>query len=552
MNLHKLDPNHNGSKFSKAIGLLLFITAFICFQTLSFGQVSIDSLRAIWMNQNQPDSSRFNAFNTFYVHYTSAQPDLALKVSSEHYQLASNKGYPDQLIKVLNEKAIIHFFLGNPDSSMTYIEQAIEIGERTQDTLTIAKLYVNHGNALRAKGHLREAVKRYTQTIHLLESSGGEEKYLADLYNNIGLIYLDINLHTLSLEYLYKALELYKIAKEEDAIGNIWLNIGANKYHLGEYRNAIDLIKKGFVILDSEKNLFSLSDCHQFLALSYSKIGQQDSALWHIDEAISMKRQLQNNGRLLDGLIIKGNLLINENLPNTLHIVEEIKLLMIEESSVDLLASGSRLLYELYKKQGNTELALSMLEKFTEYNDSIKIQMNEIAVIKEAIQSDFDNKLIQEQLKSEKEQAALKIGQLKRIYSLVILGLILLILAFVIYRRLIQKYQIQKKQLLDEIEQLKRTKGTDITIDQGTFSLKRSRLELHIGKNLNETDWSVLNFLLKDPGISNKDLAKQVFLSVDGVGSSLRRMYELFNIKESKYMKITLLMEAIKLSKTDA
>lgn len=552
MNKHKSDHNNFYSKFSKALGLLLVIPAFICFQTLSFGQVSIDSLRAIWMNQNQPDSSRFKAFNSFYINYSSSLPDSALQVSNYHYQLASNKGYPDQLIKVLNEKAIIYFFLGNPDSSMTYIEQAIEIGERTQDTLTIAKLYINHGNALRAQGQLREAVKRYTQTIRLLESSGGEEKYLADLNNNIGLIYLDINLHTLSLEYLYKALELYKVAKEEDAIGNIWLNIGANKYHLGEYRNAIDLIKKGYVILKAENNQFSLSDCHQFLALAYSKIGQQDSALWHIDEAISMKRQLQNNGRLLDGLIIKGNFLLVENIQATQLIGEEVTQLMLEESAIDLLASGSRLLYEIYKKQGKTELALSMLEKFTEYNDSIKIQMNEIAVIKEAIQSDFDNKLIQEQLKSEKEQAALKIGQLKRIYSLIILGLILLILAFFIYRRLIQKHQIQKQQLLSEIEELKRNKGTDISIDQGTFSLNRSRLEMHIGKNLNETDWSVLNSLLKDPGISNKDLAKHVFLSVDGVGSSLRRMYELFNIKESKYMKITLLMEAIKLSKTDA
>lgn len=539
------------SKFQKAIKLFLLFTALINLHSLSFAQLPIDSLRAIWINQNQPDSSRFNALNTFYINYSSSQPDSALEVSKYHYHLASKKGYPDQLIKVLNEKAIIYFFLGYPDSSMSYIEQAIEIGERTQDTLTIAKLYVNHGNALRAQGQLREAVKRYMQTIRLLESIGGEEKYLADLNNNIGLIYLDINLHTLSLEYLYKALELYKAAKEEDAIGNIWLNIGANKYHLGEYRNAIDLIKKGFVILKTENNLFSLSDSHQFLALSYSKIGQQDSALWHIDEAISMKRLLPNNGRLLDGLIIKGNFLLDENMQETQRIGEEVTQLMTEESSIDLLASGSRLLYELYKKQGKTELALSMLEKFTLYNDSIKIQMNEIAVIKEAIQSDFDNKLIQEQLKSEQEQAALKIAQLKRIYSLVILGLVLIILAFVVYRRLIQKHQVQRQVLLSEIEQLKRNKGTDISIEQGAFDLNRSILEGHIGRNLNETDWSVLNLLLKDPGISNKDLAKQVFLSVDGVGSSLRRMYELFKIKESKYMKITLIMEAIKLSKKD-
>lgn len=284
-------------KLSKAT--ILILAVFINFLNLSYAQVSIDSLRAIWMNQNQPDSSRFNALNTFYINYSSSQPDSALEVSNYHFDLASNKVYPEQIIKVLNEKSFIYFLLGNSDSSLAYIEKAIEIGERTNDTLTIAKLYVNHGNALRALGMLREAVKRYTQTIYLLDSYGNQTQYLADLNNNIGLIYLDINLHSLSLEYFYKALELYKLSSEENAMGNTWLNLGVNKYYLGEYSQAIELIKKGFKILDSENNLFSLSDCHQFLALAQSKIGNRDSALWHIDEAISMKRQLQNNARLL-------------------------------------------------------------------------------------------------------------------------------------------------------------------------------------------------------------------------------------------------------------
>ena len=48
--------------------------------------------------------------------------------------------------------------------------------------------------------------------------------------------------------------------------------------------------------------------------------------------------------------------------------------------------------------------------------------------------------------------------------------------------------------------------------------------------------------------ITNKGIANKVFLSIDGVGSSLRRMYVYFDIKESKYKKIALLLEAVKLS----
>ena len=76
----------------------------------------------------------------------------------------------------------------------------------------------------------------------------------------------------------------------------------------------------------------------------------------------------------------------------------------------------------------------------------------------------------------------------------------------------------------------------------------REKIEHSISRKLNETDWKVLTILLEDPALSNKEIADKAYMSVDGIGSSLRRMYEYFEIKESKYKKISLLLEAIKSS----
>ena len=81
-----------------------------------------------------------------------------------------------------------------------------------------------------------------------------------------------------------------------------------------------------------------------------------------------------------------------------------------------------------------------------------------------------------------------------------------------------------------------------------TDESNREKIELAINKKLNDTDWNVLNILLKEPDISNKELAEKAFMSVDGIGSSLRRMYLYFDIKESKYKKIALITAAIKAS----
>ena len=50
--------------------------------------------------------------------------------------------------------------------------------------------------------------------------------------------------------------------------------------------------------------------------------------------------------------------------------------------------------------------------------------------------------------------------------------------------------------------------------------------------------------------ILNKEISEKALLSVDGVGSSLRRMYDYFEIRETKYKKIVLLNKVIKISKS--
>jgi ATP/maltotriose-dependent transcriptional regulator MalT len=101
--------------------------------------------------------------------------------------------------------------------------------------------------------------------------------------------------------------------------------------------------------------------------------------------------------------------------------------------------------------------------------------------------------------------------------------------------------------MLDEIMRLKNS-SNQVVAATTVFELVREKIEHSIKRKLNETDWKVLNVLLVEPVMTNKEIAQKVFLSVDGVGSSLRRMYEYFNIKESKYKKVSLLLETIKRS----
>jgi hypothetical protein len=189
-----------------------------------------------------------------------------------------------------------------------------------------------------------------------------------------------------------------------------------------------------------------------------------------------------------------------------------------------------------------------MLELFTLCTDSINLERERFSIIRETIQSDFDNKILQQKIENERVQVKTELIYLKKMFAFALVFLITLTLVIGYFRKRTKANIKERSLLLEEIDQLK-TKGIE---DQNqavsSFELNRDKLEAHIQKKMNETDWAVLNVLLENPVISNKELSEKVFLSSDGVGSSLRRMYAVFDVPESKYMKIGLLLKAIKIS----
>ena len=111
--------------------------------------------------------------------------------------------------------------------------------------------------------------------------------------------------------------------------------------------------------------------------------------------------------------------------------------------------------------------------------------------------------------------------------------------------------KIERTKLLNEIQRLKQ-KGVAKSFTEpeirNDLELDKNKLELAIDAKLGESAWMILNVLLLNPSISNKEIAEEVSLSLEGVSSSLRKMYVVFNVSDSSNKKIALLMEAIRIS----
>lgn len=529
---------------------LLIITVFCLNQT--WAQANPDSLRSTWQDKSLSDTVRFNALQTFYLDYTYSTPDSSLLASQYHINLAIEKNIVSELAKAFNERALAFYVLNQVDSSIACLNQVLAIQTDLNDSSGIALIQANLGSMYREQNHYQEAIEAYVKSLSFLRGSDNEMAFRADVLNNTGLIYEDIGMNESALDYLNQALELYKQEGLDEKTGNIWLNIGAVEFEQGNTDKALSYMRKANQILLKHNDQWSLATSYHELANVFFKTGQLDSSSFFLEMSIAINQEMGNTQRLLVNLTLKGNLLLESDLEQAVLIGEEVLSSSKALADKSLTASVSELLYKGYKRQHRLGLSLNMLEQYQLYHDSLLAEENQIAVVREAIQKEFELKLLNSQLENERQRAKLELDQVKRVFLIALIS-ILLVLGIAIYaRKRINMHQQQKALLLDEIEKLKAAGESVNPLSSGGFQLDRNKIDEKIDRKLNETDWKVLNILLNDPVISNKEIAEQAFMSTDGIGSSLRRMYLSFNIKESKYMKISLLLEAIKISNSKA
>ncbi|MDG1332438.1 MAG: winged helix-turn-helix transcriptional regulator [Crocinitomicaceae bacterium] len=373
----------------------------------------------------------------------------------------------------------------------------------------------------------------------------------AKILNNLGLIFYEITDFESALKYFKKSLKILEELGTAETSGYIWLSIAGAQFELNLEKDTLDYAEKAIGILELQQDKISLSICHSLLTRIYEKKGKTERAIISIQKSIEISEEIGNPSSTIEYKVFLANLTLEHNLEKAMEIAKE-GLAFINtsnEAETSLKKDVYDLLYKCYKAKGESELSLIMLEKYTQYSDSLSMEKKNYDIIKITIQDEYQKELSAEKRNNDKETTDLKRSQSTQLVVITSIALGALIILFLFFRWKNVQSNREREALLEEIDSLKSEQNKDEGVSDAIgFRLDREKIEAAIDRKINETDWNVLNILLDDPVISNKDIAAKAFLSVDGIGSSLRRMYEFLEIKESKYKKISLLLEAVKIS----
>ena len=240
-------------------------------------------------------------------------------------------------------------------------------------------------------------------------------------------------------------------------------------------------------------------------------------------------------------------MMMSKNKFQAIEQLENILESVFQAQSLESKREVSELLYKGYKFQNRMDLSLKMYEFFNLYNDSIKAKIDSYAIARETVKNEYEKILFESKLENEKEKNILKLNQIKKIALIIFISifLVLLLIYFIILNN--NKNTKKRDDLLEQIKFHKENKLSTI-FDSNKFELSKQKIDNYLSRELNETDWKVLLLLLDNPMVLNKEIAEKSNMSIDGIGSSLRRMYEYFEINETKYKKVALIHKAVNIS----
>lgn len=525
---------------------LFIILVLILIVDDSPAQKLSDSTRSIWTNENNSDSLRFKSISNYYYKYTYAQPDSVIAITNYHYALAKSKKSTKEMATALNERSYAYYIKGDLNKSTEILHQSIELFKTINEPKNLAVIQSNLGNIYLEQKEYLKAFNSFNESLITIRHENLKTSE-ARLLAKIGDIYNKLDELDLAMDY-YNDSEIICIAREitkTNQIGLIYLKKSEIYFKKELLDLSIKYAEKAVDELKKSNNKSKRSECYLLLAKSYNKLDKKKKAHDFLDKSLGLTKEINNESKIIEALILKSYFTLESNPTEAKKQAEEIVKLIKKETSNEIKANVYNLLYTCYKKSKQTRLALSMYEKYNVYKDSVQLEKNKLLIIKETFRNDYENRLKNKNIINEKEKAIVRVKYEYKIYSMIALTIFIFILFVFILR--IRNITNRKKLdfLLAEINLLKQQ--SNVLIDIKKFKLNRKKIEVIINKKLNETDWSILNILLKNPEATNKEISEKAFRSIDGVGSALRRMYVYFDVKETNYKKVSLIKKAIEI-----
>lgn len=192
--------------------------------------------------------------------------------------------------RTLNALANVHLFMSSFNDAIHYFDECIFVLESIGDSDFEATVLSNRGLACQQNGDYDSALRNYLQSLSLHISAKKTIPYY--LYNNIGIVYLEIGNYFTALKYFFSALKIEEnnkmLIEESYAIANI----GRTYLYMEDFSNAITYLSEALITMKNFGDRQGESQVYSNLGKAFMKMKRYPEGIKYMNRALKYYKEI--------------------------------------------------------------------------------------------------------------------------------------------------------------------------------------------------------------------------------------------------------------------
>ena len=230
---------------------LLILIVLLFYPEVNFGQ-NLDSLLVV-ANNTEDDSLSIIKMNVAGYYYLFRDEAKGLKILKDARKKAVDRKQNYCLIECINLQGIYHALSDNADSAQFYYDKALKLSRRHKYSNLEVRTVNNLGMLNWNNGKFNEALAYFFEALKLNEKVPRNQMRSSDgtMYNNIGLIYQEMNMYEKALQYHELAYQerlgkdsRMELASSYNNMGICYERLGMREKAEASYKAGIDFAKQ--------------------------------------------------------------------------------------------------------------------------------------------------------------------------------------------------------------------------------------------------------------------------------------------------------------------
>lgn len=185
------------------------------------------------------------------VNYKLKKYDEGLRWYHKALALMNNPVYRQKLSFIYNNMGIVHFYLGNSDSAIYYIQQALKYSREAQNLTDHANALFLYGGIMSELNRLEEAEKGFKEAVEERKKIGDVYYIVTDM-GQLAYFYANTNNPAKGIALCKEAI---KLAEENGPMysnmSSLYGTLGKNYLVAGDYKNYSETLVKLLALKDS-------------------------------------------------------------------------------------------------------------------------------------------------------------------------------------------------------------------------------------------------------------------------------------------------------------